>query len=301
METRTISMPIIDAHVHLYPPEVNRDPAGWAAAAGERHWAQLCTRRRKNGQPVQSFPSVDELLRTMDVGGIARTVLQGWYWERPETCRMHNAFYAECIRAHPDRLSAFATFHPGAGREAVLDDVRLAKDNGFVGLGELSPHSQGFGWDDPVFIAALERAGELGLAVNLHVTDPDSRDYPGRVETPLADFVALARRVPATNFILAHWGGLLPLRPEGANAPANLYYDTAASPLLYGQDIWRKFLAKVPSDRVLFGSDFPLNVYPAIDAAPNFSRLVAEVHRAELSAETLQAVVHANAARLLRL
>jgi predicted TIM-barrel fold metal-dependent hydrolase len=24
-------MPVIDAHVHLYPPELNRDPAGWAA------------------------------------------------------------------------------------------------------------------------------------------------------------------------------------------------------------------------------------------------------------------------------
>lgn len=295
-------MTLIDAHVHLYPPEVNRDPAGWAAAGGEPHWAQLSTRRRKNGQPVQTFPSVDELLRAMDAGGVARAVLQGWYWERPETCRMQNRFYAECIRAHPDRLAAFATLHPRAGRDATLAELAWAREAGFCGVGELSPHSQGYGCDDPGFDAALARAGELGLAVNLHVTDSDSRDYPGRVETPLADFVALARRWPKTNFILAHWGGLLPLRGGIGDAlPANIYYDTAASPLLYGQDIWRKFLAKVPGDRVLFGSDFPLNVYPGIDAAPNFSRLVAEVHRGELSAEALKAVVHDNAARLLRL
>jgi len=25
---------VIDSHVHLYPPELNRDPAGWAAAQG---------------------------------------------------------------------------------------------------------------------------------------------------------------------------------------------------------------------------------------------------------------------------
>lgn len=299
--SRNGRMPIIDAHVHLYPPEVNRDPARWAAACGERHWAQLCTRRRKNGQPVQAFPSVDELLRTMDAGGIGRAVLQGWYWERPETCRMHNAFYAKCIRAHPDRLAAFATIHPGAGRDAVLAEVRQAKEAGFRGLGELSPHSQGFACDDAVFIAILECAGELGLPVNLHVTDPDSREYPGRVETPLADFVALARRLPATRFILAHWGGLLPLRPEAGQLPDNIYYDTAASPLLYGQDVWRKFLMTVPADRVLFGSDFPLNVYPTIETEPNFSRLVAEVHRAELSADALQTLVSANAARLLGL
>jgi predicted TIM-barrel fold metal-dependent hydrolase len=291
-------MSIIDAHVHLYPPEVNRDPAGWAAACGESHWAQLCTRRRKNGQPVQVFPGVDELLRAMDAGGIGRAVLQGWYWERPETCRMQNKFYAECIRAHPDRLSAFATLHPAAGLKATLEEVWLAQDAGFRGLGELSPHSQGYACDDPVFAAALERAGKMGLPVNLHVTDPQSRDYPGRVETPFDDFLALARRFPQTTFILAHWGGLLPLRGGKEPLPANIYFDTAASPLLYGQDIWRRFCTQVPTERVLFGSDFPLNLYPAIDTAPNFSRLVAEVHRAELTADGLKAVVGDNARRL---
>ena len=293
-------MPLIDAHVHLYPPEVNRDPAGWAAACGERHWAELCTRRRKNGQPVQAFPSVDDLLRAMDTGGVGRAVLLGWYWERPESCRMQNEFYAQCIQAHPDRLSAFATFHPQAGREPMLEDLSLAQDAGFCGLGELSSHSQGYACDDPVFVAALERAGQLGLPVNLHVTDPQSRDYPGRVETPLADFLKLTRRFPQTTFILAHWGGRLPLHTTEA-IPDNIYYDTAASPLLYGPDIWRKFCAKVPADRVLFGSDFPLNAYPGIDAEPNFSRLIAEVHRAELEAATLKAVVSGNARRLLRL
>jgi predicted TIM-barrel fold metal-dependent hydrolase len=293
-------MPLIDAHVHLYPPEVNRDPAGWAAACGESHWVALCTRRRKNGQPVQSFPNVDDLLRVMDAGGVGRAVLLGWYWERPETCRLQNQFYAECIRAHPDRLSAFGTFHPQAGLDATLGDLWLAQDAGFCGLGELSPHSQGFACDDPVFVAALEWAGKMGLPVNLHVTDPQARDYPGRVETPLADFIKLARDFPQTSFILAHWGGLLPLRTSEA-MPANIYYDTAASPLLYGQDIWKKFCAQVPADRVLFGSDYPLNVYPGIDAEPNMSRLLAEVHRAELDATTLRAIVADNACRLLRL
>jgi predicted TIM-barrel fold metal-dependent hydrolase len=293
-------MPLIDAHVHLYPPGVNRDPAGWAASAGERHWADLCTRRRKNGQPVQAFPGVDDLLRTMDAGGVGRAVLLGWYWERPETCRMQNRFYAECIRAHPDRLSAFATLHPGAGLTDTLENLGQARDAGFCGLGELSPHSQGYACDDPVFGAALEWAGKMDWPVNLHVTDPESRHYPGRVETPPADFLKLARGFPQTTFILAHWGGLLPLRTT-EDIPPNICYDTAASPLLYGQDIWKKFCAKVPTDRVLFGSDFPLNLYPRIDAEPNLSRLVAEVHRSELDAAALKAVVADNARRLLRL
>jgi len=52
---------------------------------------------------------------------------------------------------------------------------------------------------------------------------------------------------------------------------------------------------------VLFGSDFPLNLYPGIDAEPNLSRLVAEVHRSELDAAALRAIVADNAKRLLRL
>ena len=293
-------MTLIDAHVHLYPTEANRDPAGWAAAAGESHWARLSTRRRKDGTPVQDFPSVDELLRAMDRAGVARSVLLGWYWEKPETCRWQNRFYAACVRQHPDRLSAFATLHSAAGCQGVLDELNASRDAGLTGLGELSPHSQDYRMDDPVFEAALEFAGQHGLPVNLHVTDPDSRDYPGRVETPLQDFVRLARKFPATTLVLAHWGGLLPLRSEEV-LPDNIFYDTAASPLLYGQDIWRKFCARVPAERVLFGSDYPLNVYPRIDARPNMDRLIAEAHRSELNADQLKAIVFGNARRLLKL
>src|SRR5258708_5237237 len=113
---------IIDAHVHLYPAEVKRDPAGWAAAHGEAHWALLCTRRRKDGRPVQTLPTVDQLLTAMDAAGVERAVLLGWYWENPSTCAWQNRFYAECVRAHPDRLSAFATLHPAADRTVVLDE-----------------------------------------------------------------------------------------------------------------------------------------------------------------------------------
>jgi uncharacterized protein len=292
-------MPIIDAHVHLYPPEINRDPAGWATAAGESHWATLCTRRRINGQPVQAFPTLDELLRAMDRVGVERSILLGWYWERPESCRIQNRFYAQCIAPHPDRLTAFASIHPKAGAEAVRQEMEFARAAGFAGLGELSPHSEGVAVDDPVLAAILKRAGEWGWPVNLHVTDPDSRSYPGRVMTPLADFLELARSHDQTKFILAHWGGRLPLVTKHP-IPTNIYYDTAASPLLYPQTFWREFCAEVAPDRVLFGSDYPLNLYPAIDSETDMSRLIAEVHRSELSAAALQAVVHDNATALLR-
>jgi predicted TIM-barrel fold metal-dependent hydrolase len=291
-------MRIIDSHVHLYPAPVNADPGGWAAARGEALWARLCARRRKDGRAVQGFPDVDGLLRAMDAAGVGRSVLLGWYWERPESCAFQNGFYADCVRRHPDRLSAFLSLHPSSGREATLAAVRSAREQGFSGLGELSPHSQGFGVDDPVWREALALAGEMGLPVNLHVTDPEGRPYPGRVETPPGDFLAMARDFPRTTFVLAHWGGLLPLRFPGAAALANVLYDTAASPLLCDAGIWRRFLRAVRADRVLFGSDFPLNLYPGLDAEPGMERLVAEA-KAGLDACDLESVMAGNAETLL--
>jgi len=290
---------IIDAHVHLYPAGTDLDPSGWAAQAGEHHWAILCTRRRRDGRPVQTLPTVDELLVAMDEAGVERAILLGWYWEKPATCAWQNRFYAACVRAYPDRLSAFATVHPGAGMEPALAELQRAYEEGLIGLGELSPHSQGYAVDNPVFTAVLARAGELGWPVNLHVTDPAGAMYRGRIETPLADFAAVARAFPATTFVLAHWGGLLPLASglAGAGDLANVYYDTAASPLLYDADIWTRVLPAVGSDRVLFGSDFPLNLYPRLDQAPSLVRLVAEARQGGAG----PAVLWANARRLLRL
>ena len=293
-------MPVIDAHVHLYPPELNRDPAGWAARAGEAHWAQLCTRQRRDGRPVQGFPSVEQLLRDMDAAGVARAVLLGWYWEKPETCAWQNRFYATCVREHPDRLVAFAALHPAAGREANRAEVRRARDEGLIGLGELSPHSQGHGIDDPAFRDALALAAELRLPVNFHVTDPSSKNYPGRVETPLADFARLAREFSRTMFILSHLGGLLPLVDSPAVSWPNLFYDTAAMPLIYPPDVLRRMFDVVGAERVLFGSDYPLILFPGEETEPGFARFLARISDADLTAAERAALLGGNLERLLQ-
>jgi predicted TIM-barrel fold metal-dependent hydrolase len=287
-------MAVIDTHVHLYPPEVGRDPAAWAAAKGEAHWAMLCTRQRKDGA-VQLFPTAVDLLHEMDAAGVEKAVLLGWYWEDPATCTWQNRFYAGLIRAHPDRFAAFATVHPAAGPGA-LDEVRRAKDDGLVGLGELSPHSQkgdlgGRTWRD-----ILQLAGELDLPVNLHVTDPASGPYPGRVATPLADFERMARDFPATTFILAHWGGGLAFDPA-ARALTNVWFDSAASPLMYGPDVWGRAATAVGAERLLFGSDCPLRLYPRTESGVGLAWFVQEAKQAMAPADQ-PAVLGGNARQL---
>ena len=248
----------------------------------------MSTRRRKNGTPVQSFPTLAELLAEMDAAGIERSVLLGWYWQQPETGAKQNRFFADCVRQHPDRISAFATVLPLAGRENAMAEMARARDEGLVGLGELSPHAQGYGIGDNVFKEMLQQAAGWRWPVNVHVTDPNSRDYAGRVETPLKDFADLATAHPAVTWILAHWGGLLPLRDPEAAGLKNVYYDSAASPLLYDETVWERMLAAVPEERILFGSDFPLNLYPKWDVAPNVRRLIAEAARANVPATVMR-------------
>lgn len=270
-----------DAHVHLYPGEVNHNPPAWAEAQGERHWATLCTRRRRTfgGAPVQDFPSLDELLRAMDAAGVDHAVLQGWYWESMTTCAMHNRFYSSCVRRHPDRLTAFATIHPGAGEAAVEAEMRRARDEGLEGLGELSPHSQYIALAHPALEAALELAAAWSWPVNVHVTDPQGRAYPGRVETPLAEIDALVRRFATVKFILAHWGGGGDVRTL-----RNVWLDTSAAPLTHGETAWRQIGLTCRAGQVIFGSDFPLRLQPERPASEGWAAFVGELDRPGMTA-----------------
>ncbi|MEO0055652.1 MAG: hypothetical protein RLZZ50_1599 [Verrucomicrobiota bacterium] len=267
-------MGLVDHHVHLYPAELNQDPAGWAAARGEARWAEMCARKRRDGSPVQEFPGVDDLLRAMDAAGVARAVLLGWYWERPETCAWHNRAMAGWVAAHPDRLSAYATIHPGTTASAVREELCRARDEGLSGLGELSPHSVGASIDSEGMRAALEQAEAWRWPVNLHVTEPRARPYPGMVPTPEADFRALARAWPRVEFVLAHWAGGFDVR----DLP-NVRVDTAAAPLIYGEKAWGMRGVSVRPEQVVFGSDYPLRLRPGRSAEVGWAEFATEARK----------------------
>ncbi|WP_225919203.1 amidohydrolase family protein [Actomonas aquatica] len=288
---------VIDAHVHLYPPQINADPAGWAAAAGEPHWATLCTRVRPGGRAVQGFPSVDTLLRDMDAAGVDEAVLLGWYWQTVAATELQNRFFEEVVAAHPDRLRACGTWHPAMG----VGPLASFRERGFVGIGELSPHSIGYGEGDVAAWAELfAAAGKLGLPVNLHVTDPRSRPFPGKVETPLRDFVGWARQFPQTTFVLAHGGGRMPwFKPDVLRLP-NVVFDMAAFPLLYPPPSLDAWVAQCRPGKLLWGSDHPLNLYPRSgdDEAASLAAWRREMVEAGFGDEVRDALLGGNASRV---
>jgi predicted TIM-barrel fold metal-dependent hydrolase len=108
------------------------------------------------------------------------------------------------------------------------------------------------------------------------------------------DFERLAAAFPQTIFVLAHWGGGLANARTLARLP-NVHFDTAASPLLYEGAVVRACLAELPAARILYGSDYPLVLYPQRTAAPEFGGFLAELRDAGASAT----VLGENAARLV--
>jgi predicted TIM-barrel fold metal-dependent hydrolase len=285
---------IVDAHVHGYTAEVAAAPAAWGAAHGEGGWVKYVAPEGRRS--IQGWADCDTLVADMDKAGVSKCVLLGWYWERQETCDLQNAWHLEWIRRHPDRLAGFAAVQPSAGAKAV-DSLLRALDLGLVGIGEILPQAQGFTLKDSTWRTVVEVAASRGAPITLHATDPQAGPAAGPA-TPLDDYVGLAREFPEATFILAHWGGGLAFR-EGAELPQNLYFDTAASPLLYDIGVFASAVAKVGASRIIYGSDYPLILYPRTARIASFEPFLSEIAAVGLKEDEASAIMGSNIRRLL--
>lgn len=289
---------VVDSHVHLYPKEVAQDPVSWAQAQGEPGWA--ATVAPAGRRSIQGWADPEAAIADMDEAGIDACVILGWYWERQETCDRQNGWHAEWVRRHPGRFAAFAAVQPAVGFRAV-DALERALDSGLCGVGELLPQAQGFGLEDPGWRRIVETAIRRRVPINLHATDPEAGPAAGP-KTPLGAYVRLARAYPEATFILAHWGGGLAARAldeaDDGLAP-NLYFDTAASPLLYDIGIFRRAVDRAGASHILYGSDYPLMLYPRESRERGFRRFLDEIEGAALDAGERQAILYGNLRRIL--
>jgi predicted TIM-barrel fold metal-dependent hydrolase len=103
-------------------------------------------------------------------------------------------------------------------------------------------------------------------------------------------------RFPDNTIVLAHWGGGIffyhLLKKAVKETLKNVYYDTAASPFLYDNRIYRYAKDLVGLDKVLLGTDYPL-------LKPD--RYIKEMTAAGLSRADADMVCGKSAARLLKI
>ncbi len=286
---------LIDAHTHIFSPEV--------IAQRERYAERDAFFGFLYRGAVARMVGADELIAAMDRAGIDQAIVAGWCWQNHTDCVEQNSWTMEVVRKYPARLRALAAIQPNAGAEALRELERCVA-GGMVGMGELNTDGQGFRLDDANFRALAHRAAELNVAMLLHTNEPVGHPYPGKGRLPLADIYAFAKAVPQLRLVLAHWGGGFPfyeLMREVRKVAQNIYYDSAASPLLYSSKIFRAVIDIVGSEKVLFGSDFPLILYPKRQTEPDYAPFLAEIRGLGLSSEELDNVMGKNSQRVFRL
>ncbi len=159
------------------------------------------------------------------------------------------------------RFFPVCSVHPHDGIAAKREVVRVARA-GARAL-KLHPNTQAFDVADPKVRETVRAAAKANLPVLFDAYSPFDANQPGK-------FVRLAMEVPESRLILAH--------AHGPSFPSLLVYEvlarypwwkrnvwidlSATGPLLSGGPFAAQFLwvlRKLGTDRLLFGSDYPLD------------------------------------------
>ena len=162
---------VVDAHVHLFPPDVLADRERYSAR--DPFFGFLYSSARAH------MVSPEQLLADMDRDGVAQAVVVGWPWQQHDLCVEHNSWLMEVVRASAGRLRGLAAIQPTAGAAAVRE-LRRCLDGGLAGVGELNADGQGFRLDEPDMAGLAAAAAEAGQAMLLHANEPVGHEYPGK-------------------------------------------------------------------------------------------------------------------------
>ncbi len=295
---------IIDAHAHVFAPRLiaRRDEL----LDTETVFAELY------GDAAAKMATADDVLASMDEAGVDKSIICNFAWSDGDLVDESNAYILEAAAKSGGRLIPFVSVHfgegfaahgrgetddaPATGRNDIRTAFRRLATAGARGIGELGPASSGYN------LANSDEADLLGwaaaafdLPLLLHVSEPVGHAYAGKEGLPIEALYAFAKSAAGVTIIAAHWGGGLPfyaLMPEVRAAMDLVYFDTAASHLLYEPAIYRHAIDLVGVEKILWGSDFPLTTQ---------AKALERTRAAGLSEAALAAVLGGNATALLGL
>jgi len=259
---------IIDAHCHIYPDRI----AGKAVEAVERFYDGL------TGKPGKG--TAEDLLSAGAEAGIDHYIIFSVATSAHQVDSI-NRFIAEKAQASNGKMTGLGTMHEDVeDMEAVIGSIRAL---GLKGV-KLHPDIQRFEADAP-WAMDMYAACEGVLPVCLHTGDK-RYDYsnPDRIARIAAAF-------PRLTLIAAHFGGWS-VWEEAARVLSrydNILVDCSSSLYALTPQTARTLVRLYGSERVLFGTDYPL--WPA-------RREVERVMEMGLTETELHNILHKNAERL---
>ena len=278
---------IIDFHTHIFPPIFAEQRVRFTS--GEPAFGALYN------SPKAKLADVEELIRSMDESNVQRSVVFGFPWETAEYYTRHNDYIIESVGRYPERLTGFCCFSPlspGGAREA-----ERCLSQGLSGVGELAVYGSGLTSEVVKALGdVMALCSQTDSPFLLHTNEPVGHSYPGKTPNTLRQIYDFVRTYPSNRIVLAHWGGGLLfyglMKREVREVLQNVWFDTAASPFLYADDIYRRAGEIVGFEKILFGSDYPL-LKP--------ERYFTEMTSAGISPAQMEQIKGLNAARFLHI
>jgi predicted TIM-barrel fold metal-dependent hydrolase len=278
---------IIDFHVHVLPPQIKKDRSRCVKA--DSAFAQIYADKKIK------IATAEDLIENMDRDEVDISVIVNYGWSTHELCVEINDYILESVARYPNRLIGFGAV-ADYNLDKSLSEIERCARAGIRGIGELRPDCQPPGFAQKKVLepfAALLQKHKLILMT--HSSDPVGHIYSGKGIVSPGLLYCFITNFPDITMVCAHWGGGLPfyaLMPEVQKALANVYFDTAISPFLYRPEIYKQVSQLVGSDKILFGSDFPV-------MTPG--RILKEIGAAGLAEEEKNNILSGNARRLLGL
>jgi uncharacterized protein len=241
--------------------------------------------------PQARLMTADDLISSMDELGIDKSVILNIGWASEELCKETNDYILDTVARYGKRIWGFCAVDVESP-DVALKELERCFENGIKGVGELRP-SPGWFRNRVGLKSLLQYLIERQLILLTHASEPVGHIYPGKGNITPEVLFPFISDYPDLRLVCAHWGGGLPfysLMPEVKKVLKNVYFDTAASPYLYNPQIYLQIFELIGSNRVLFGSDFPL-------LSPR--RLLREIQALSMSEDDLNNMLYRNAQTLL--
>lgn len=257
---------IIDFHCHVFPD-------GLAQKASDNL-------ARYYGVPMPFAGTVKELTQDVSETGVEKCVIHSTATKASQVESINNFIAA----LNGGAFLGFGTLHPDF--DSVLKEAGRMKALGLHGI-KLHPDFQGFYVDSDKALRLFEAAQKCGLPVLVHLGDEkETFSSPRRMARVLARF-------PDLTVIGAHMGGYM--RWDEAQEylyGTNIYFDTSSTMRVIGPEKMAELIRRHGADKVVFGTDFPMESHRTC---------LAQLEQLGLSDEEKDKVLFQNAAKILKI
>jgi len=261
---------IINSHCHIYPEKIASK-----AVIGIRDFYDLDM--SLNGK-------LDDLIRDGSAVGVTHYLVHS-VATTPKQVKSINEFIADSVNQHPDLFTGFGTLHPDS--EDIQGDFDYLIELGLKGV-KLHPDFQRFSMDSDKAFKIGEVINESDVPMLVHCGDfRYNYSNPKQIKAFLDKF-------PEITFIGAHFAGwsVWEEATELLVGTPNLYVDLSSSLYDLSPEIALELIHKYGSDRVLWGTDYPM--WDSVSEMEYFNKL-------DLTQKERSQILYENAAKILKL